>query len=239
MKGYLQRLAATVTTRTPAIHPIVSSVFPAPAAVDSSSISIAAKPSSAAEDTASLSAPTPSTQHEDLRGHLIDNQHSSESVEDSHRSQPIPYHPLLKPSFTDALGDPSHDRSSEAYRTRQQSTSIEADSPAVTDSPLATSSSRRESPASAHPSNPSPQPLLPISPEIQRESRAAHTPGPARPETQPRASHSSRQPEDIQIHIGRIEVLAVPPPVARPAAPPPRKSVSLDEYLRRSERRSR
>lgn len=38
---------------------------------------------------------------------------------------------------------------------------------------------------------------------------------------------------DIQIHIGRIEVTAVPPPVPRPAAPPARKSINLGEYLKR------
>jgi hypothetical protein len=47
------------------------------------------------------------------------------------------------------------------------------------------------------------------------------------------------QPEDIQIHIGRIEVIAVPPPVARPAPAPARRGQSLDEYLSRSNGRSR
>lgn len=44
----------------------------------------------------------------------------------------------------------------------------------------------------------------------------------------------SAQPDEIQIHIGRIEVLAVPPPAtSRSAASPARKGLSLDEYLRR------
>jgi hypothetical protein len=37
--------------------------------------------------------------------------------------------------------------------------------------------------------------------------------------------------EDIQIHIGRIEVIAVPPPAPRPAPAPVRKGLTLDEYL--------
>ncbi len=47
------------------------------------------------------------------------------------------------------------------------------------------------------------------------------------------------QPEDIQIHIGRIEVTAVPPqaPCAVPAAA--RKGLTLDEYLRGSNGRAR
>jgi hypothetical protein len=48
---------------------------------------------------------------------------------------------------------------------------------------------------------------------------------------------SRAEPDEIQIHIGRIEVIAAPPaPAARPA-PPARKSISLDEYLKRNNRR--
>jgi hypothetical protein len=47
----------------------------------------------------------------------------------------------------------------------------------------------------------------------------------------------SRRPErgadDIQIHIGRIEVTAAAPAPARAAATPPRQSPSLDEFLKR------
>lgn len=42
----------------------------------------------------------------------------------------------------------------------------------------------------------------------------------------------SKQSEDIQIHIGRIEVMAVPPAPAPRPAKPARKSLNLQEYLR-------
>jgi hypothetical protein len=50
----------------------------------------------------------------------------------------------------------------------------------------------------------------------------------------PPASRPAPQPaDDIQIHIGRIEVIAVPPPAPRAQAAPSRKGLSLDEYLSR------
>jgi hypothetical protein len=42
-----------------------------------------------------------------------------------------------------------------------------------------------------------------------------------------------READEIQIHIGRIEVTAVPPPAPAPVRAPARKSISLDEYLKR------
>jgi len=49
-----------------------------------------------------------------------------------------------------------------------------------------------------------------------------------------RAPAAPRGPDEINIHIGRIEVTAAPPPPLRPAAPKAhRKAPSLDEYLRR------
>jgi len=42
-----------------------------------------------------------------------------------------------------------------------------------------------------------------------------------------------REPSEIQIHIGRIEVTAVPPAPARPEVKPASKSLNLDEYLKR------
>jgi hypothetical protein len=55
-------------------------------------------------------------------------------------------------------------------------------------------------------------------------------------------SRGSRRPEreadEIHIHIGRIEVMAVQPPPARPASQPARKSLRLDEYLKRSRERA-
>lgn len=54
----------------------------------------------------------------------------------------------------------------------------------------------------------------------------------ARPET------LASEPDDIQIHIGRIEVIAVPPAPAPAAGKSQRNVPSLDEYLKRRDRRA-
>jgi hypothetical protein len=58
----------------------------------------------------------------------------------------------------------------------------------------------------------------------------------AKAELSPPPRSSERGADDIQIHIGRVEVIAVPPATPRPAVAPARKAMSLDEYLRRRER---
>jgi hypothetical protein len=47
------------------------------------------------------------------------------------------------------------------------------------------------------------------------------------------------RPDEIQIHIGRVEVIAVSPAAPRPQAPPQRRSIDLEEYLSRSDGRRR
>jgi hypothetical protein len=53
-----------------------------------------------------------------------------------------------------------------------------------------------------------------------------------------RVSQPERERDEIEIHIGRIEVTAVPQAAARPAIQPARKSLNLDEYLKRRNRRA-
>jgi hypothetical protein len=61
-----------------------------------------------------------------------------------------------------------------------------------------------------------------------------HVPrGPARAEPQPR-----REPDEIQIHIGRIEVIAAAPAPRAAAAQGRPKATPLEEYLRGRDRRA-
>jgi hypothetical protein len=86
--------------------------------------------------------------------------------------------------------------------------------------------------------------FVPLLPE-QRFVAPARALTPTQPVPRERPTHAqpiaqaARQPDEIEIHIGRIEVTAPPaPPLARPAPHPARKSLDLGEYLKR-ERRSR
>jgi hypothetical protein len=86
--------------------------------------------------------------------------------------------------------------------------------------------------------------FVPLLPE-QRFVAPARALTPALPVARERPTHAqpiaqaAHQPDEIEIHIGRIEVTAPPAsPAARPAPHPARKSLDLGEYLKR-ERRSR
>jgi hypothetical protein len=89
--------------------------------------------------------------------------------------------------------------------------------------------------------NPGPIPVAPLAPKIRSTTAAPFEPrsnGNTRPSSR-RTATNNQKPDEIQIHIGRIEVIAAPPPMARPPAPSSRRgSQSLDEYLRRRDRRA-
>lgn len=78
---------------------------------------------------------------------------------------------------------------------------------------------------------------VPAPHRLPHESGAGAAKNPSA-EVSSRAVSPPHEPDEIHIHIGRIEVAAIPQPVQRPAAPPARKSLDLGEYLKRSSRRS-
>jgi hypothetical protein len=79
-----------------------------------------------------------------------------------------------------------------------------------------------------------------IRPETPQFSTEAHSmkEASANLTVEGRLTRAEREPDEIQIHIGRIEVTAVQPPAPR-APKPPDKAISLDAYLERRNGRAR
>jgi hypothetical protein len=80
----------------------------------------------------------------------------------------------------------------------------------------------------------------PHSSEAWAQPRAPAAFSPAKSRSPIRDVHAAtRQGDDIQIHIGRIEVTAVrPAPAPQPAARSRRRAPSLDDYLKRRDGRA-
>lgn len=73
------------------------------------------------------------------------------------------------------------------------------------------------------------EPVLPARPEMRPVARAAARTAAAAP---------ARESNDVEIHIGRIEVTAMPPAAPRQAPRRPRAGLNLGEYLARGNRRN-
>jgi hypothetical protein len=75
-----------------------------------------------------------------------------------------------------------------------------------------------------------------IAPALVPSPQAVSLRSPAKPNADASQSFASRSrgTDDIEIHIGRIEVAAMPAaPIRSAPAKPPRRAASLDEYLKR------
>jgi hypothetical protein len=219
MSGYLQRLARSVMQPSERVHPMVGSVF-----------SIPANQVEAEAGTPSLELGERSQEREPRE------RAQEQNVEISRPAPLIPHSELLRPvqrvqAPNEATSNPSrpvkaHEHSSEAPERE----------------PVGAASLARKEEGSQQNVY---APLMPVS-EVRSEPKII-------PQIAPNPAASSRrdtgkveavrggkrEADDIQIHIGRIEVLAIPPapPVARPAKSP-HKASSLDDYLKRRDQRT-
>jgi hypothetical protein len=88
-----------------------------------------------------------------------------------------------------------------------------------------------------HPQRNEAQSAMPVTPQISTEARDKRE-AKANLMAEGRPTRAEREPDEIQIHIGRIEVTAVQPPA--PQTPKPSdKAISLDAYLERRNGRAR
>ena len=250
MTGYLQRLAASVARPSPSLHPLVGSIFSG-TRQEMASPDLLQNDALAFTDDQNLfpitrmvpDLPDGPMRRGDLAADGRAEEHAGTALpaDDSRigrrRDEPEIFHPLL-PSRTPELdisamlpvpGDVASAQSA-LQHDRRDTSIVDAEwmaRAAVEDGPTA---DRRNAAA-----------LPPVSGLTERAEMAVvagNAGKPARAEFSA-PSRRSAQNDDIQIHIGRIEVTAVAQPMPRPAASPARKAMSLDEYLGRGRRGAR
>ena len=242
MRGYLQRLALGVMRPVGTIHPMVGSVFSpqhqagtSEAPLREASVLISSQANSDAKRSP-----------EDAKARSVSSEEkSSGTLEPNRLRAPGPvYTPLI--SKVDAIQ--SKNKQSEDFSGPAEETSS---------SHLAERSTVEALPeTSAHPGERTEELVLThvYTPKMSESTVRSSSlkmpaqkmdPFAAAPRSTPRGNSSrrsgtpSQQPDEIQIHIGRIEVTAVQQSPVPPAVKPARKGLSLDEYLQRANRRVR
>jgi hypothetical protein len=240
VSGYLQRIASRVLSPSPSIHPIVGSIFSSPqrdlSAAESQSDEQPATPSMA---VAQPLPPAPGNKRDSGRkaeGNtgevaafeikpLVERSPGplSASIPETHTEPKIAaFEPLVADRRT-REGSTFHDPQKESGELGDSAREISSSGDRPYSSPVEA------------------LPVRPVVPKVLAKNRNDPAPAAARNRNLGRpmpAEFTGREPDQIQIHIGRIEVTAAPPsPAPRPAAAPARKSVNLDEYLKRRDRR--
>lgn len=256
MTGYLQRLASSVISPGGNIHPLRNPVFSAP--MQSATIDAPAEdptipspgPTSQREqhrsempdDSESSSlvsyAPMPDTieskavqlpLHTSVQKPVSENDRPSTVSRVVTRQQPPdPAAELTTNSRTERQSGRSYQKSPIAISADHGSSEISSNAPAISEA----------APTDSTRTNHRPQPYTPlVAQEGPTPDFAEAMSGTVKKPDKTRLSRSTttpnREPDEIEIHIGRIEVTAIQP--AAPAAPakPRRLAPSLDEYLKR------
>lgn len=235
MSNYLQRAAAAVIQPQTRLRPMLGSIF-APTALRSAGVPLPVEAEVASQTfslhrqepiatpTFNIAIPTASDR---LLPTIVQEDFASLSP---HRS--LNNDPLLQTAFN----TPSELRKP----TQARPPSEDSDRPSASLKPAA--SYQPQMAASLQPA-PKPQPYQPLIAAIQQPSPRLqpHEPMPtaatirsARPEGARRSQPLQREPDEIHIHIGRIEVAAITQQTTRPAAVAARRSLNLDDYLKHS-----
>jgi len=230
MSGFLQRLARGVLQSEQTLHPDVGSIWSAPRVPEpietSSEILVRSSPRHPDAPTAQ---PVPTVRDRAPRYEVeqptISRIRLESDLADTPAFKPLVELPQQKAVFVpSALQHPAEaSRRGDAIPTADQS---ERPPELAPEFPIA------QRPLPGEPAR-SPMPTLRIASPV---AAPPHESSPF-----PRQLHAAppqaSEPDSIEIHIGRIEVLAAPQRPAQPAAPPPaRKSLDLVDYLRRDRR---
>jgi hypothetical protein len=254
MSGFLQRLASGVLHAQRAIHPAVESIWsapgisapgkmPAPGAaepIEFSSEVLTPPPPRRVDTPGPPGTQTPGQLHSIPHAQPEGSNPASDRAVDSRAQLPaiartviaegVPFQPLVVPPQRKGVSTlPPEQQANEA--TQPSEVNLH---PLIHASPPEHSGlKQQQSVETARSLVPAPRiPAPPRSPGAQAPSFRSPSQRPAQS-----AQSLREEPDAIEIHIGRIEVLAAPPRPAQPAATKPaRKSLDLGEYLRRDRR---
>lgn len=205
MSGYLQRLVQTAAKPAQTVHPFAGSVFAAPREQESRGF----------ESEASVIA---ASQQQNAPEYNL-SRRTAPASEYLPIASVSPAAPFRSEGDTDTM--PSWPE--EFVQRSRQAANVEATD---TDQPRAAASNQHEF-----------HPLLPHE-AVAAENLPAYPPLRSAirdPNPNGRSAGFERASDDIQIHIGRIEVTAVHPPAPR-APKSPDRTLSLDAYLNRRTR---
>jgi hypothetical protein len=254
MTGYLQRLAASVSQPRPSLHPLVGSIFSG-ARQEMASPDLPQNDESTddqnlvpATRTVSGSPEGPMPRHDPVADDRSEQNagmpwRTDDRRIEQHRSEREIFHPLL-PSKAPAVGVsamPPETVPGDAASPQSPSVGSQRNrrDPSIAGAARAAHIAVEVGPTAdwrsaigSRPVSRLPEPaemLAVVSGDLGTPARAEFSAPPRR----------STQSNDIQIHIGRIEVTALAQPAPRPAAAPARKAMSLDEYLGRVRRGAR
>jgi len=246
MTGHLQRLAAGALGETPRVHPLVGSIFSesriqrkteAPPTEDR--LLIAAEPERRSHGKTPV-APFESETFVPLMASNLEVQtpsrpHSSDAIQATAEARsPEQGFDHNSPIRISSSKRPRQEHRAEPSESLARSPVLAGATPRSEASPASRLKAHRESegnaPASEDGSAPRASRSDPQPTAVEAQVAAARTPNLLPAERQ---AAEQRQAEDVQIHIGRIEVVAVPQSAPRPVVTPVRKALSLDEYLRR------
>ncbi|HTV13586.1 MAG TPA: hypothetical protein VME68_02650 [Acidobacteriaceae bacterium] len=239
MRSFLDRIASGVLHAQPAIHPSVGTLWSSPATkapammeplAPDTSAEVLAPPSPYPASRESHEAPTQARPLTEPPGSSSQPSELSQGdAEEPGFVERVAFHPLVtaqRPIATPLRASPAD------AATEQSVAAMTAQEPTV----AATQRSRVLPVQTTE----SVQPLVPAPPVHTSAISAAGRRAPdaaASPRRQQPANLPTDERDSIEIHIGRIEVLAAPPRPAQPAAPKPApKSLDLGEYLRRERR---
>jgi hypothetical protein len=237
MKRFLRNLASSVIRPQPSLHPFAESIYPATRAAAHHSAESSEIVVGISRPQPSLPQPVPPVQTRELLpfGSLQSEQHEElvTSLRENHAaSEQAKYQPLLpvremKSSVADVVGmlsrrreaDSHDERESASGRPRGEERGVAAVVPEAKNSP------------ERHEVRPTTQ-VVPLVPQFDAQALRSPRRPVAAAQFISRHQQETRS-DEVRINIGRIEVTAVPPAPARATPVPPRKGLSLDEYLNR------